>query len=80
MEIDANSMLEEVKQEEEEKGYDQKSPQTQQIALLTEMVGQLARKHDEVNLSVVELSRVITDARKQENVADIRLRLELSLK
>jgi hypothetical protein len=44
------------------------------------MVGQLARKHDEVNLNVVELSRVITDARKQENVADIRLRLELSLK
>jgi len=44
------------------------------------MVGQLARKHDEVNLSVVELSRVITDARKQENLADIRLRLELSLK
>ena len=44
------------------------------------MVGQLARKHDEVNLSVVELSRVITDARKQENVADIRLQLDLRLR
>lgn len=44
------------------------------------MIGQLARKHDEVNLNVVELSRVITDARKQENVADIRLRLEFNVK
>jgi hypothetical protein len=44
------------------------------------MVGQLASKHDEVKLNVVELSRVITDARKHESVADIRLRLELSLK
>ena len=45
MEWDANPMNEEVKQEEEEeeKGQDHKSPQTQQIAQLTEIVGQLAR-------------------------------------
>ena len=44
MEWDANPMNEEVKQEEEEeKAQDHKSPQTQQIAQLTEIVGQLAR-------------------------------------
>jgi hypothetical protein len=81
MEWDTNPMNEEVKQEEEEeKGQDHKSLETQQIAQLTEIVGQLARINEEVNLNVVELSRVITDARKQENVADIRVQLALTIK
>lgn len=50
------------------------------MAQLTEIVGQIARKNEEVNLNVVELSRVITDARKQENVADIRVQLALTIK
>lgn len=50
------------------------------MAQLTEIVGQLARKNEEVNHNVVELSRVIADARKQENVADIRVQLALTIK
>jgi hypothetical protein len=56
MERDANPINEEVKkEEEEEKGQDHKTPETQQIAQLTEIVGQLAKKNEEVNLNVVEL-------------------------
>ena len=45
------------------------------------MAGKLVKKNEELNLNVVELSKVITDARKHEEVADIiRLKLDLTIK
>ena len=68
-------------EEEEEKGQDQKSSETKLISKLTEMAGKLVKKNEELNLNVVELSKVITDARKHEEVADIiRLKLDLTIK